>query len=255
MTSATLTATTPDTTLDSAFLSGVTAADVAVAMRRRLQAEPEATPRGDGLFAGLALGALLAGALVTAGVAWRLQPQSTPQERQALIRIGEEWLTPPLALMGPAPEDVAHEAGVVRLRLAWPSLGPAKAQADIHAAITARAETTDPVEQLKTWSRFLTPTAWSNPGGLVVRSFRKGTAFENDELYLALPDGREFAALCPVVQPAALGQPKPMLPEEPCRTLIRHGNVDIALRFPRAALADWQKLVAGMKGLVDSIRR
>jgi hypothetical protein len=244
-----------ETTLDSAFISGVTAADVAVAMRRRMQAEPEVTQRGDGLLAGLALGALMAGALITAGIVWRLTPQAAPQERQALIRIGEEWLTPPLALMGPAPEDVAHEAGVVRLRLAWPTLGPAKTNADIHVAITARADASDPAEQLKAWSRFLTPTAWSNPGGLVVRSFRKGTAFENDELYLALPDGRAFATLCPAPPAQTLGSPKPMLPEEPCRTMIRHGNFDIAMRFPRAALAEWQTLVNGVKGLVDSIRR
>ncbi|MGL4729190.1 MAG: hypothetical protein ACRCWO_10570 [Bosea sp. (in: a-proteobacteria)] len=243
------------TTLDGAFLSGVTAADVAIAMRRQLAAEPEAPKKGDGLLAGLVLGAMLAGAIITGMVVWKLTPQSAPIERQALIRIGEEWLTPPLALMGPAPEDVSHEAGILRLRLGWPALGPAKGNADIHIAITPRAETTDPAEQLKTWSRFLTPTAWSNPGGLVVRSFRKGTAFEADELYLALPDGRGFAALCPVLAPAQIGAPKPMLPEEPCRTLIRHGNLDVAMRFPRAALADWQKLTNGVKGLVDSIKR
>jgi hypothetical protein len=244
-----------DTTLDGAFLSGVTAADVAIAMRRQLAAEPQAPKRGDGLIAGLVLGALLAGAIITGMVVWRLTPQSAPIERQALIRIGEDWLTPPLALMGPAPEEVVHEAGILRLRLAWPTLGPAKSTADIHIAITPRAETTDPAQQLRTWSRFLTPTAWSNPGGLVVRSFRKGTAFEADELYLSLPDGRTFAALCPVAQPAPPGAARPVLPEEPCRTLIRHGNLDIAMRFPRAALTEWQQLVSGVKGLVDSIRR
>jgi hypothetical protein len=244
-----------DTTLDGAFTAGVTAADVAIAMRRQLAAEPEAPKQGDGLFAGLALGALMAGAIITGMVVWKLSPQAPAQERQALVRIGEDWLTPPLALMGPAPEDVAHEAGILRLRLAWPTLGPAKSTADIHVAVTARAEITDPAEQLKTWSRFLTPTAWSNPGGLVVRSFRKGTAFEADELYLAMPDGRSFAALCPVPQSAPIGSARPMLPEEPCRTLIRQGNLDIAMRFPREALGEWQKLVTGVKGLVDSIKR
>jgi hypothetical protein len=244
-----------NTTLDGAFISGVTAADVAIAMRRRLAAAPEAPKRGDGLFAGLALGALLAGAIITAMVAWRLSPPSAQVERQALIRIGEDWLTPPLALMGPAPEEITHEAGILRLRLSWPTLGPPKGNADIHIAITQSAETTDPAEQLKTWSRFLAPTAWSNPGGLVVRSFRKGTAFEADELYLALPGGRNFAALCPVVVPVQIGAPRLVMPEEPCRTLIRHGNLDISMRFPRTALTDWQQLVTGVKGLVDSIRR
>jgi hypothetical protein len=227
-------------------------------MRQRVAAEPgPAAQRADGLFAGLALGALALGALATAGVVWTLQPQPVPQERSALVRIGEEWLVPPLALMGPTPDDVQHEAGLLRLRLAWPSLGPAKGPADIHVTITPNDTQADPAAQLKTWSRFLTPAAWSNPGGLMVRNFRKGNPFENDELYLALPDGRSFAALCPLPAASLIGVQKPAspLPEEPCRATLRHGSFDIAMRFPREALTEWQKLSGGVKALVDSIRR
>lgn len=246
-----------ETTLDGAFMSGVTAADVAVAMRRRMEAEPAPLPpRADGLFAGLVVGAIALGAMVTGGVVWALQPQPLPQERSALVRIGEDWLVPPLALMGPTPDDVQHEAGLLRLRLAWPTLGAASGPADIHVTITPRDISADPGAQLKTWSRFLTSAAWSNPGGLMVRNFRKGNPFENDELYLALPDGRSFAALCPM-QSAANGTPRTAasVPEEPCRTTLRHGNFDIAMRFPREALGEWQKLAGGVKALVDSIRR
>ena len=45
------------------------------------------------------------------------------------------------------------------------------------------------------------------------------------------------------------------MPEEPCRTTIRQGNFDIAVRFPREALAEWQKLSSGVKALVDSLKR
>jgi hypothetical protein len=142
-----------ETTLHSAFMAGVTAADVAVAMRRRMVVEPApAPPQADGLFAVLIAGALVVGAIITGGVVWKLQPQPLAQERSALIRIGDEWLVPPLALMGPTPDDVQHEAGLLRLRLSWPSLGAAKGPADIHVTITARDAAADPSAQLKTWS-------------------------------------------------------------------------------------------------------
>jgi hypothetical protein len=247
-----------NTTLDGAFIAGVTAADVAVAMRRRINTEPlPAPPHADRLLAGLVAGAIVIGAMVTGSVVWSLRPQPVAQERSALVRIGDQWLVPPLALMGPTPEDVQHEAGLLRLRLAWPSLGPAKGAADIHVMIVPADQNFDPAAQLKTWSRFLTSAAWSNPGGLVVRNFRKGTPFEQDELYLALPDGRSFAALCPM-QPAANPQnpvAAPAMPEEPCRATMRHGPFDISLRFPREALTNWQGLSTGVKALIDSLKR
>ncbi len=247
-----------DTTLNGAFIAGVTAADVAVAMRRRMGSEPiPAPPHADRLLAGLVAGAILIGAMVTGLVVWSLRPQPAVQERSALVRIGDQWLVPPLALMGPTPEDVQHEAGLLRLRLAWPSLGPAKGAADIHVMIVPADLNFEPSAQLKTWSRFLTSAAWSNPGGLVVRNFRKGTPFEQDELYLALPDGRGFAALCPMQPQASLQNPvtTPAMPEEPCRATMRHGAFDISLRFPREALTNWQGLATGVKALIDSLKR
>ena len=244
------------TTLNGAFISGVSAAELALAMRRRMAAFPAPpAPGADRLFAALLTAAILLAAVFTGGVVYALRPQQAPAARTALVRIGDEWLAPPLALMGPAPEEVHHEVGLLRLRLAWPSLGPAQGTADVHVTIAAADPQFDPTDQLKTWSRFLSPTAWSNPGGLMARNFRKATPFENDELYLALPDGKTFAALCPQTRPTPIPGGASTQIEEPCRATLRHGAFDISLRFPREALTDWEKLTNGVRGLVTSLRR
>ncbi|MGL4975420.1 MAG: hypothetical protein ACRC56_08995, partial [Bosea sp. (in: a-proteobacteria)] len=109
-------------------------------------------------------------------------------------------------------------------------------------------KTADAALQLQTFSRFLAPTAWSNPGNLVVRSFSKGSPYENDELYLALPDGRDFAARCPIAQ--ANSQP-----EEQCRATIRHRGMDVALRFPRDILTEWESMVTRIRDQIDAMLR
>lgn len=245
-----------EVTLDGAFMAGVTAAELAMAMRSRMAgAEPAAPPDADRMMVGLFALAVLLAALVTGVAAYVLRPQPAPVERTAMVLIGAQKLVVPLALLGPSPDDVRHEVGLLRLRLAWPALGPASGPADMHVTISSADPQLDPEARLKTWSRFLAPTAWSNPGGLVVRQFSKGNAFENDELYLAAPDGRLFAALCPLSQQQPVGAPASPALEEPCRATIRHAGLDVSLRFPRQALTEWQGLLSGVRGLVDSFRR
>lgn len=85
-------------------------------------------------------------------------------------------------------------------------------------------------------ARFLTSETWSNPGGLILRRFRAGSAYEDREIYIGAGAGKLFIAFCPreVVLPAI----------EPCAAQIRQDGVDLELRFDRKYLPEWRQLLS-----------
>ncbi len=206
-------------------------------------------PSADGLIWGtLGVLAVLAVGGVSAGLWWVRQP---PREAPVMeMRVGSEWVAIEPAYRGPLVTDLGREVGLARLRVTWPSLEPASpgAPADVHITLGPADPATDPQARFAQLARFLGPGAWSNPGGLVVRSFKKGTPYEADELYMSVPDGRDFFARC-------AAEVRPGLPDEGCFTLIKHGPFDIHLRFPREALTQWQELDRRVRALVDAKRR
>ena len=108
----------------------------------------------------------------------------------------------------------------------------------------------DPGERVaRLYARFLEKDAWSHPGGLQARRFEKGSPFEREELYIAPPEGRLFAARC--MRPA---QPPDGLPNT-CITEIRMRGLDVQVRFAPELLPDWEQLMAGARGLVESMAR
>lgn len=226
------------------------AADFAALVRSRLQRRPAPPlPSGDRALLRLAAAILFLGAAGT-GLALLASraPPDTGDELQA-TRIGEVVLAIPEKLTRADPEE-GHLVGMARLRLDWPSLGPVTPQTRLKLLVTLSPQdkVNEPATQLSVYARFLTTTVWSNPGGLVVRGFRKGSPYEGDELFVSVPDGRGFAARCPV-ETAGAGF------DEHCRVTFRHRGMDVNIRFPRAVIADWELMLGGVRRAVDRLVR
>jgi hypothetical protein len=206
-------------------------------------------PRVDWLvWSALVLLTMLGVGGVIAGLWWINRPPPPPQMLD--MRIGSENLVFPSNYKGPRTADMGREVGMARLRVTWPELqAPAdRDKADVHITIGPALPSTDPRAQFAMLARFLTPGAWSNPGGLMVRNFKKGSPFEQEELFMSMPDGAAFFARCT----ADIGATRL---DEGCRAVLKHAGFDIALRFPREALGDWQALADGVRKLVDGFRR
>lgn len=228
-------------------------------VRSRLKRPPPPLPRADAALVKAAFAIMLAGALAT-GLALHLTHRD--EEREPVVqpaRIGAIALMVPQNLTGSEPGDSSRLVGMVRLRLDWPSLGPAQTGPSIQnrqrllVTLTPQDKVNEPQTQLSVYARFLTPTVWSNPGGLVVRGFRKGSPYEGDELYVSVPDGRGFAARCPV----EAGKSNPGHPDldEPCRVTFKHRGMDVNIRFPRSIIADWELMLGGVRHTIDGMMR
>ncbi|KPF71663.1 hypothetical protein IP69_05750 [Bosea sp. AAP35] len=217
-------------------------------------------PRADQAVLKAAAAIMLVGGLATGMALYATHPG---EERETVVqpaRIGAIALMVPQDLTGAEPDDSSRLVGMVRLRLDWPSLGPAaigptalQSRQRLLVTLSPQDKVNEPQTQLSVYARFLTPTVWSNPGGLVVRGFRKGSPYEGDELYVSVPDGRGFAARCPL--DAAKAEPgRPDL-DEPCRVTFRHRGMDVNIRFPRAIIADWELMLGGVRRTIDGMMR
>ncbi len=219
--------------------------------RTRLMRAPAPLPRADSAFLLAAVGVLLAGLIGTAAALYANRPQPLDSSQVQPARIGDVGLMVPRHLAGSDRDDSARLVGMVRLRLDWSTFGPAQPQSRraLLVTLTPPDKANEPATQLAVYARFLTTTVWSNPGGLVVRGFRKGSPFEGDELYVSVPDGRGFAARCPLDNAANL----PL--DELCRVTFRHRGMDVNIRFPRAIIADWELMLGGVRRVVDGMIR
>ncbi len=219
-------------------------------VRARLRRPPPPLPRADAALLKAAGAVLLAALAATAALFYapRLAPEVERQFQPA--RIGDIVLLVPQDLTGMGEDEVSRVVGMVRLRLDWPSFGPVTAQSRRKLLVTLSPpdKVNEPATQLSVYARFLTSTVWSNPGGLVVRGFRKGSPYEGDELYVSVPDGRGFAARCPVESTT------PPL-DELCRVTFRHRGMDVNIRFPRAVIADWELMIGGVRRTIDGLIR
>lgn len=219
--------------------------------RTRLTRPRPAPPRADGALLKAALAVLVLGTLGTGAALYASRPPVLDQTTAQPARIGDVALMVPRHLTGPSLDDSNRLVGMVRLRLDWPSFGPADPQSRSAMLVTLSPpdKVNEPATQLAVYARFLTTTVWSNPGGLVVRGFRKGSPYEGDELYVSVPDGRGFAARCPV--DTAATQPL----DELCRVTFRHRGMDVNIRFPRAIIADWELMLGGVRRAIDGMIR
>lgn len=222
------------------------AAHLATAVRTRLKRPAAPLPRADAALAKAAAAITLVIAAATGIALYASQPDDEAATTMQLSRIGAVQLAVPRNLTGTGEDDTSRVVGMVRLRLDWPSLGPAEPHSRHRLLVTLSPpdKVNDPATQLSVYARFLTSTVWSNPGGLVVRGFRKGSPYEGDEFYVSVPDGRGFAARCPL-------NAGPIPLDEPCRVTFRHRGMDVNIRFPRAIIADWELMLGGVRRTVD----
>ncbi len=108
----------------------------------------------------------------------------------------------------------------------------------------------DPSQRIQDlYGRFFEPDAWQNPGGLLMRRFQAGSPYEDEELYLAPPDGGAFSARCRKAGRA--GDRAAELVGETCLWRFRRAGADILVRFSPERLPDWEGVAAEVRGLLD----
>lgn len=227
------------------------AADVASLIRSRLARRPAPVlPSADKALLKLAGLVLLLGLAGTGAALYATRPRDDAGNEAHAARIGDHVLAIPEALSGADYGETGRLVGMARLRLDWPNFGPVTPETrhKLLVTLSPRDPVNEPATQLSVYARFLTPMVWSNPGGLVVRGFRKGSPYEGDELFVSVPDGRGFAARCPV-ETAQGGL------DELCRVTFRHRGMDVNIRFPRAIIADWELMLGGVRRAVDRLVR
>jgi len=137
---------------------------------------------------------------------------------------------PSALILRPGAEDVASDIVFLTLREQEKTLDPAERPARLYV-------------------RFLEQEQWSHPGGLTMRRFEAASPFSREDLYMAPPEGRLFAARCMRPQQPADGLPNTCISE------MRLNGVDVRLRFSPALLSDWEHLTAGVRGLMHSMLR
>jgi len=210
------------------------------------------------LFLSLAL-VLLALAYV-AFVLWPRWPGAAAPNAPALpITVaGELFNVPPAAIRlalqrRPGPQE--------RLDLAflWPSLAPPDPDAKpalseepnaldrLFVTIAAADGTLPPVERINAiFRRYLSDEHFESPDGLLIMSFRDGTPYQGEDLYLDSAAPERFMTRCN--RPGAGGTPGMCLYEQ------RIGGASVTVRFPRDWLADWHALSRGLDRLIASLR-
>jgi hypothetical protein len=171
---------------------------------------------------------------------------------------GELFNVPPAAIRLPT----QHHAGPQeRLDLAflWPSLSPPDPTAKpslsdepnaldrLFVTIAAADGTLPPVERINAiFRRYLADERFESPDGLTIISFRDGTPYQGEDLYLDSAAPQKFLTRC--TRPGAGGTPGMCLYEQ------RIGAASLTVRFPREWLADWRGLARAIDRLIAGLR-
>lgn len=194
----------------------------------------------------------LAGGLAGAGLL--LLTDRPPAPDSLAVPLAGKTLTVPRALLREGP-DTPDALGRITLALTFPDfapLPPPDAAGRQPGAITVTIGPAEPGlapedRPRQLYAKFLAGEVWSNPGGLVMRRFRPGTPYEDEELYLALPDERRFAARCPRNDLPDAGV------EEACLWQMRLGDIDVTTRFAPRHLVEWPRLREGVLALMERL--
>jgi hypothetical protein len=103
----------------------------------------------------------------------------------------------------------------------------------------------DPADRVQDlYGRFLDPYTFENPGGLLMRRFIADSPYADEDLFIAPPDGRVFAARC---RKPGKG---PDTQSEACIWRFRQSGADIQLRFSPALLPQWEDMALGVARLL-----
>jgi len=210
------------------------------------------------LFVSIALALLAVG--YVAFVLWPRWPGPAALNAPALpITVaGELFNVPPAAIRLPT-ERRAGPQERLDLAFLWPSLGPPDPEAKpalseepnaldrLFVTIAAADGTLPPAERINAiFRRYLAQERFESPDGLTIMSFRDGTPYQGEDLYLDAAAPERFMARC--TRPGAGGTPGMCLYEQ------RIGAASVTARFPREWLADWRGLVRAVDRLIASLR-
>jgi hypothetical protein len=210
------------------------------------------------LIVSLALALLAVGYI--AFVLWPRWPGADALNSPALpITVaGELFNVPPAAIRLPTQR---HAGPQERLDLAflWPSLGPPDPAAKpsltdepnpldrLFVTIAAADGTVPPVQRINTiFRRYLANERFESADGLTIVSFRDGTPYQGEDLYLDAAAPERFMTRC--TRPGAGGMPGMCLYEQ------RFGGASVTARFPRDWLADWRGLARSIDRLIAGLR-
>jgi hypothetical protein len=210
------------------------------------------------LVVSLALALLAVG--YVAFVLWPRWPGPAAPDAPALpITVaGELFNVPPAAIRQPLQRRPGPQE---RLDLAflWPSLAPPDDTAKpeltdapialdrLFVTIAPADGTLPPVDRVNAiFRRYLADEHFESPDGLLIMSFRDGTPYQGEELYLNSAAPERFMTRC--TRPGPGGTPGMCLYEQ------RVGAASVTLRFPRDWLTDWRGLAQGLERVIARLR-
>jgi len=187
-----------------------------------------------------------------AGADALMRGRQTPAAERVAVAIGDLRIAVPSDYVRAGAS--AGGAERIDLVLSLPDMAPAgdprargaANRALVFLAIGRMDGGIDPADRAQDlYGRFLEPDAWRNPGGLVLRRFEAGSPYEDEELYVAPPDGRAFAARCrkAVKGMESIG--------ESCLWRFRRNGADVQVRFRPDLLPQWEALIGGLAAKFD----
>jgi hypothetical protein len=210
------------------------------------------------LVVSLALALLAVG--YVAFVLWPRWPGADALNAPALpITVaGELFNVPPPAIRLSAQRHAGPQERV-DLAFLWPSLNPPDPGAKpslteepnaldrLFVTIAAADGTVPPVERINAiFRRYLADERFESPDGLTIMSFRDGTPYQGEDLYLDAAAPERFLTRC--TRPGGGGTPGMCLSEQ------RIGAANVTVRFPREWLADWHGVAGAIERLIAGLR-
>ena len=183
------------------------------------------------------------------------------------VGLGAYGLRPPAAPV-PAPVDVVVAGVAVTVPSTWLRAGPVPPAAPVErldlivptselmrtvgvedapgdqpvfVTLSRPGGSMDPADRTTLLhARFLSAAVAPGAAGLIRRAFRSGTPYASEDLYLAPPDGRAFAARC--FRSAAAANMKAA-----CLAELRQNGLDLQVRFAPVVLPFWEPLGAALR--------
>jgi hypothetical protein len=243
--------------MTSPVLNSSPAAAASGAARPAARPQSEAVPFRTMLLAGLIawLVAALAFACLLLVLRHSLAEPPMLANAPVMVSIGAVELTVPAAMIRNPAQRSGGALETLELMLDARQLAPVpRAQGIlppledlVFLSFEPAREGSDPAGRTEDlYGRFLTDEAEETAGGLIRRRFKAKSPYNDEELYLAPPDGRAFSARCGPLEA------KSMAPS--CLWQVRHGGLDIRIRFAPVYLKDWQRIAAGSFDLIAAMR-
>jgi hypothetical protein len=212
-----------------------------------------------------ALAAIVIGSAALASVVYLLQPTWSPRQRGSdpatlPVTIGQTLFNVPTASIRVKLQKHAGPQERVDMSFLYPSLEPPSAQKHLTAAEVESASKVEPIDRIfvsliahhgtvspdertKTiYPRYLESDASTVEDTLMVQTFRTGTPYAGEDLFMA--DGASFTARC-----SRDAQTPGM-----CLSERRIGDADLDFRFPRAWLKHWRDVANAMDKLADELQ-